>query len=86
MSAVHTHEGYGTLHIEADTLGEKLTLDPVHPRPAAHPGASLSPAPRSAASRPTGERLEVTSDGTPAVGDPTDLLLAPDQRIELSLP
>ncbi|MEN8704828.1 MAG: hypothetical protein ABF306_01710 [Nocardioides marinisabuli] len=82
MSAVHTHEGDGTIHVEADTVGEKFTLGQLFTQW----GVALTPTQIGGASAAPGEKVTVTSNGRPVLGNPADLQLQPDQQIELSLP
>jgi hypothetical protein len=82
MSAVHTHEGDGTIHIEADTVGETFTLGQLFTQW----GVALTPTQIGGVRAPAGEKVKVTSNGTPVPGNPADLLLEPDQQIELTLP
>ena len=82
MSALHTHEGDGTIHIEADTVGEKFTLGQLFTQW----GVALTPTQIGGAQAKPGEKMTVTSNGTPVTGDPADLQLEPDQQIELTLP
>ena len=82
MSALHTHEGDGTIHIEADTIGEEFTLGQLFTQW----GVALTSTQIGGVRAPAGENVKVTSNGTPVPGDPADLLLEPDQQIELSLP
>ena len=82
MSAVHTHEGDGTIHIEADTVGEKFTLGQLFTQW----GVALTPTQIGGAQAKPGEKMTVTSNGAPVSGDPADLRLEPDQQIELTLP
>jgi hypothetical protein len=81
MSAVHTHEGDGTIHIEAHSVGEKFTLGQLFTQW----GVALTPTRVGGAKAPAGQRVTVTSNGTPVTGDPADLRLEPDQHIELTL-
>lgn len=78
MSAVHTHETDGTIHIEADTVGEVFTLGQLFTQW----GVKLTPT-QIGGVRVDNGVLEVTSDGTPVEGDPADLRLEPEQRIVL---
>ncbi|HZJ04059.1 MAG TPA: hypothetical protein VFD59_01145 [Nocardioidaceae bacterium] len=80
MSAVHTHETDGTIHIEADTVGEVFTLGQLFTQW----GVKLTPT-QIGGVRVDDGVLEVTSDGTPAEGDPADLRLEPEQRIVLQV-
>ncbi|RYC14577.1 hypothetical protein [Nocardioides zhouii] len=82
MSAVHTHEGDGTIHIEADTVGEEFTLGQLF----IQWGVALTPTQIGGVRAGSGEEVKVTSNGTSVPGDPADLLLEPDQQIELSVP
>lgn len=82
MSAVHTHEGDGTIHIEADTVGEKFTLGQLFTQW----GVALTPTRIGGIAAEAGEKVNVTSNGTPVTGNPADLQLEPDQQIELTLP
>ena len=79
MSALHTHEGDGTLHIEADTEGEVFTLGQLF----IQWGVKLTPRQVGGVRTQPGERVAVTSDGDRITGDPMDLRLAPDQEIVL---
>jgi hypothetical protein len=82
MSAVHTHEGDGTIHIEADTVGEKFTLGQLFTQW----GVALTETQIGGVKAKAGEKVTVTSNGTPVPGNPADLQLEPDQQIELTLP
>ncbi|KRF20608.1 hypothetical protein ASG90_18735 [Nocardioides sp. Soil797] len=82
MSAVHTHEGDGTIHIEAHTVGEKFTLGQLFTQW----GVALTPTQIGGAKTNAGEEVRVTSNGAPVPGDPAELALEPDQQIELTLP
>ena len=82
MSAVHTHEGDGTIHIEAHTVGEEFTLGQLFTQW----GVSLTPTQIGGVRAKAGEKVKVTSNGTPVTGNPADLQLEPDQQIELTLP
>jgi hypothetical protein len=82
MSAVHTHEGDGTIHIEAHTVGEKFTLGQLFTQW----GVALTPTQIGGAKANTGEEVRVTINGAPKPGDPAELELEPDQQIELALP
>jgi hypothetical protein len=81
MSAVHTHEGDGTIHIEAHTVGEKFTLGQLFTQW----GVALTPTQVGGVKAEAGEKVALTSNGTPVPGDPADLRLEPDQQIELTL-
>lgn len=82
MSAVHTHEGDGTIHIEAHTVGEKFTLGQLF----IQWGVALTPTQIGGVKANAGEEVRVTSNGAPVPGDPGELVLEPDQRIELTVP
>ncbi len=82
MSAVHTHEGDGTIHIEAHTVGDKFTLGQLFTQW----GILLTATQIGGAKANAGEEVKVTSNGTPVPGDPASLQLEPDQHIELTLP
>ena len=81
MSAVHTHEGDGTIHIEADTEGEVFTLGQLFTQW----GVKLSDTQVGGVKAEPGERVQVTSNGQEVTGDPMDLQLEPDQQIVLTL-
>lgn len=81
MSAVHTHEGDGTIHIEAHTVGEVFTLGQLFTQW----GVALTPTQIGGAKAHGGDTVRLTSNGTPVPGDPAELRLEPDQRIELVL-
>ena len=79
MSAVHTHEGDGTIHIEADTVGEVFTLGQLFTQwnvalGKDHIGGVKADNP-----------ITVTANGRQVPGDPTDLRLRPDQEIVLDV-
>lgn len=82
MSAVHTHETDGTIHIEADTAGETFTLGQLFTQW----GVTLTPAQIGAVMAQDGEKLDVTSNGAPVAGDPRDLRLEPGQKIVVRVP
>lgn len=82
MSALHTHETDGTIHIEADTVGEEFTLGQVF----TEWGVALSSTQIGGAMAKAGEKVSLTSNGSPVAGDPGDLRLEPDQKIVLRLP
>ncbi|MBA2716557.1 MAG: hypothetical protein H0U51_05800 [Propionibacteriales bacterium] len=81
MSAVHTHEADGTIHIEAVTAGEVLTLGQLF----TEWGVKLTSTQVGGASTEPGQQVEVTSNGTADTGDPNDLRLEPDQQIVLQI-
>ena len=82
MSAVHTHETDGTIHIEADTTGEVFTLGQLFTQW----GVKLTRTQIGGVRAEPGQMVTLTSNGTPVDGDPMDLRLAPDQKIVLRLP
>ncbi|MEO7943503.1 MAG: hypothetical protein ABIR34_08895 [Marmoricola sp.] len=81
MSAVHTHEEDGTIHIEADKSGEVFTLGQLFTQW----GVKLTPTQIGGVQAKPGQKVTLTSDGTPVAGDPMDLRLKPEQEIELRL-
>lgn len=81
MSAVHTHEGDGTVHIEASTVGERFTLGQLFTQW----GVDLSPTEIGGIKGAAGERVVVTANGVEVEGDPNDLRLEPDQEIVVRL-
>ena len=81
MSAVHTHEGDGTIHIEAHTVGEKFTLGQLFTQW----GVALSPTGIGGVKAKDGGKVQVIRNGTEVHGDPADVRLEPDQQIELTL-
>jgi hypothetical protein len=82
MSAVHTHETDGTIHIEADTTGDVFTLGQLFTQW----GVELSPTQIGGAKAEPGQKVTVTSNGARFDGDPMDLRLEPEQKIMLRLP
>lgn len=81
MSAVHTHEGDGTIHIEAHTVGEVFTLGQVF----IQWGVELTSTQIGGVKAPAGQAVTLTSNGKPVTGDPMDLRLEPKQQIVLEL-
>ena len=81
MSAVHTHEGDGTIHIEADIVGEVFTLGQLFMQW----GVKLTPTQIGGVKAPAGQEVTLTSNGKPVTGDPMDLRLEPEQQIVLEL-
>lgn len=81
MSALHTHEGDGTIHIEADSVGEVFTLGQLFTQW----GVALTPQQIGGMRAKPGEQVLVTSDGAKVAGNPADLRLEPDQQILLTL-
>ncbi|GAA4363095.1 hypothetical protein [Nocardioides caricicola] len=81
MSALHTHDGDGTIHIEADTQGEVFTLGQLFTQW----GVRLTRHQIGGVRAEPGQLVELTSNGSKVTGDPMDLRLEPDQQIVLSL-
>ncbi|MDR7253370.1 hypothetical protein J2X46_002355 [Nocardioides sp. BE266] len=81
MSALHTHEGDGTIHIEADTQGEVFTLGQLF----LQWGVKLTPHQIGGVRAKPGDMVEVTSNSGVVAGDPMDLPLTPEQEIVLTL-
>lgn len=81
MSAVHTHTSDGTIHIEAATVGEVFTLGQLF----IEWGVKLTPTQIGGVHAKDGQKVTVTSNGKPVVGDPINLRLRPDQKIVLQL-
>jgi hypothetical protein len=81
MSALHTHEGDGTIHIEADTVGEKFTLGQLLTQWA----VALTPTRIGGVKAKAGDKVTVSSNGTRVSGAPADLRFEPDQEVELTL-
>ncbi len=77
MSALHTHEGDGTIHIEADSVGEVFTLGQFFTQW----GVALTRQQTGGAHAEPGQQVHVTSNGATVTGDPADLRLEPDQQI-----
>ena len=82
MSALHTHETDGTIHIEADKAGEVFTLGQLF----IQWGVKLTPTQIGGVQAKDGQQMTVTSNGAPVAGDPMNLRLQPEQKIELRLP
>lgn len=81
MSAVHTHEGDGTIHVEASTVGETFTLGQLFTLW----GVDLTRTQIGGMTAAAGETVAVTNNGVAVAGDPTDLRLQPDQKIVVRL-
>jgi len=81
MSAVHTHEGDGTIHIEAARKGEVFTLGQVFTQW----GVPLSSTQIGSVRAYEGEKVTATSNGVPVKGDLQQLRMRPEQQIELRL-
>ncbi|WP_460829468.1 hypothetical protein [Nocardioides hungaricus] len=82
MSAVHTHETDGTIHIEADAAGQTFTLGQLFTQW----GVTLTPTQIGGVKATDGQQVNLTSNGTPVAGDPNDLRLELDQVIVLRVP
>lgn len=81
MSALHTHEGDGTIHIEADSVGEVFTLGQLFTQW----GVALSRQQVGGARVQPGQQVQLTSNGARVTRDPAHLRLEPDQQIVLTL-
>jgi len=81
MSALHTHEGDGTIHIEADSVGEVFTLGQFFTQW----GVALTRQQIGGFRAKPGERVQLTSNGAKVTGDPANLRLEPNQQIVLTL-
>lgn len=81
MSAVHTHEGDGTIHIEAATQGEVFTLGQLFTQW----GVPLSSTQIGSVRAYAGEKVTATSNGVPVKGDLKRLRMRPEQQIEMRL-
>lgn len=77
MSAVHTHEGDGTVHVEATRDGETFTLGQLF----AQWNVLLEDGRIGGIAGD--DKLSMTVNGRPVAGDPADLRLRPDQQIVL---
>ena len=82
MSALHTHEADGTIHIEADKAGEVFTLGQLF----IQWGMKLTATQIGGVQAKDGQKVTLTSNGTPVSDDPTKLSLEPEQTIVLQLP
>lgn len=81
MSAVHTHEGDGTIHIEASKAGEAFTLGQVFTQW----GVTLTTTQIGGVRTKARQKVRVTSNGARVTGDPMKLRLAPKQKIVVQL-
>lgn len=81
MSALHTHEIDGTIHIEADRTGEAFTLGQLF----IQWGVKLTPSQIGGVQAKDGQKVLVTSNGVPVDGDPMNLRFEPEQKIVLQL-
>ena len=82
MSALHTHEPGGTIHIEADRAGEVFILGQLF----VEWGVKLTATQIGGVRADGGQQVTLTSNRTPVDGDPAQLRLEPDQQILLQLP
>lgn len=82
MSALHTHEPDGTIHIEADKASEVFTLGQLFTQW----GVKLTATQIGGVKAKEGQKVTLTSNGTPVASDPTKLRLEPEQKIVLQLP
>ena len=81
MSPLYTHEGEGTIHIEARTKGGVFALRQLF----TEWGVGLTANQMGGAHADLGHRVELRSNGEPVTGDRRELRLAPDQAILLRL-
>jgi len=79
MAALHTHEGDGIIHIEADTEGEPFTLGQLF----TEWNVKLGPERLGALGAGGGEELAVYVNGDKVDGDPRLLRLEPHQQISV---
>lgn len=79
MSAVHTHEGDGTIHIEADTVGEVFTLGQLFTQ------WDVAVDEDQIGGIKSDNPIVVTVNGQQVAGDPSELRLRPDQQILLEV-
>ena len=82
MSALHTHEPDGTIHIEADRAGEVFTLGQLF----IQWGVKLTTTQIGGVQARERQKVTLTSNGTPVAGDPMNLRLEPEQKVVLQLP
>ncbi len=82
MSALHTHEPDGTIHIEADTAGEVFTLGQLF----TEWGVTLTSTQIGDVEVVKGQEVTLTNNGRLVTGKPGNLRLQPDQQIVLHLP
>ncbi len=81
MSAVHTHEADGTIHIEAGSPGSSSRWASF-----TQWGVRLTTTQIGGVKADHGEKVTVTSNGSAVAGDPMDLRLEPEQKIVVQLP
>ena len=79
MSAVHTHEGDGTIHVESDAPGAVYTLGQLFTQW----GVELGPDAVGGVRAPDGVR--VLENGRVLDGDPAEVRLRPDQELVLEV-
>jgi hypothetical protein len=79
MSAVHTHEGDGTIHIEADTVGEVFTLGQLFTQ------WDVALDEDQIGGIKSDNPIVVTVNGQQVAGDPSELRLRPNQQILLEV-
>lgn len=79
MSAVHTHESDGTIHIEADTVGETFTLGQLFTQ------WNVPLSEDQIGGVTTDNGVSVTVNGRRVAGNPAELQLRPEQRIVLDV-
>lgn len=82
MSAVHTHETDGTIHVEAGTAGEVFTLGQLF----TEWGVKLTTTQIGGVKATPGEEVTVTSNGVTVPGAPEALRLEAEQEIVVRLP
>jgi hypothetical protein len=82
MSALHTHEPDGTIHIEADTIGQEFTLGQLFTQW----GITLTATQIGGVTAAPGQTITVRSNNTTVSSDPNNLRLQPNQRIVLQVP
>lgn len=81
MSAVHTHDGDGTIHVEAATVGQTFTLGQLF----VQWGVKLTATEIGGVEAEPGQKTVVAVNGAAVAGDPADLRLRPGQSIVVSL-
>lgn len=81
MSAVHTHDPDGTIHVEAATAGEKFTLGQFF----VQWGVRLTATQIGEVRAEPGQKTSMTVNGAQVGGDPARLRLRPDQSIVLRI-
>ncbi len=81
MSALHTHTSDGVLHVEAATVGEEFTLGQLF----VEWDVALSKTGIGGIRADAGDEVTATVNGDRYDGDPSSIVLAPDQDITLEL-